>query len=168
MIAILDAAYGNDTSAAACVTAEDWTSPKPLADFSHRTGRAEEYRPGEFYRREMPLLQSVLRMLPERPAIIVVDGYVWLDEDGRRGLGAHLFEALGGKVAVVGVAKTRFADGQQYVERVLRGGSTSPLYVTTAGLTLSEAASGVKRMHGDHRIPTLVGRADSVARKALR
>ncbi|MCF8508328.1 MAG: endonuclease V [Hyphomonadaceae bacterium] len=167
MIAILDAAYAGEASVAACLTADDWTSPAPIAEFTHRAGRAEEYAPGEFHRRELPLIMSVLAMLPERPRILVIDGYVWLDTDGRKGLGAHLFEALRGRTAVVGVAKSRFAGAEQWVEQVTRGDSTSPLWVTCAGVTLSEAVSGLKRMHGAHRIPTLVGRVDQLARKTL-
>jgi deoxyribonuclease V len=167
VIAILDAAYTKEASAAACVTADDWVSAAPLAEFTHRAGPSADYAPGEFYKRELPLLMSVLGMLPSRPSVILVDGYVWLDTDGRKGLGAHLFEQLRGRTAVVGVAKTRFAGADQWVEQVVRGGSASPLWVTSAGLTPSEAAMGVKRMHGDHRIPTLVGRVDQVARKAV-
>lgn len=149
------------------MTADDWTSAAPIAEFTHRAGKAEAYAPGEFQRRELPLLMSVLAMLPERPRILVIDGYVWLDADGRKGLGAHLFEALRGRTAVVGVAKSRFAGAEQWVEQVMRGDSTSPLWVTAAGVTMSEAVSGVKRMHGTHRIPTLVGRVDQLARKTL-
>lgn len=167
MIAILDAAYGDHTSAAACITAADWISPLPLAEFTHRAGAAEIYTPGEFYKRELPLLRSVLGMLPSRPAVVVVDGYVWLDPEGRKGLGAHLFEMMRGRVAVVGVAKTKFVGAQQWVEKVTRGDSANPLWVTTAGLTPSEAVAAVKRMHGDHRIPTLVSRVDRLARSAL-
>lgn len=167
MIAILDAAYAGEASVAACLTADDWTSATPLAEFTHRAGRAEEYTPGEFHRRELPLLMSVLSMLPERPRILVIDGYVWLDADGRKGLGAHLFETLRGRTAVVGVAKSRFVGAEQWVEQVTRGDGANPLWVTSAGVTLSEAVSGVKRMHGANRIPTLVGRVDQLARKTL-
>jgi deoxyribonuclease V len=167
VIALLDAAYSDKSSVAACVTAYDWTSPAPIAEFTHRAGKSEEYRPGEFYRREMPLLMSVLKMLPDRPSVIVVDGYVWLDADGRKGLGAHLFEALRGRTAIVGVAKTRFADAGQWVTQVNRGESKNPLWVTSAGLTMSEASMAITRMHGANRIPTLLGRVDQLARKTL-
>jgi deoxyribonuclease V len=167
VIAILDAASAGEASVAACLTADDWTSPVPIAEFTHRAGRAEAYTPGEFHRREFPLIMSVLAMLPERPRMLLIDGYVWLDTDGRKGLGAHLFEALRGRTAVVGVAKSRFEGAEQWVEQVARGDSVNPLWVTAAGITLSEAVSGVKRMHGPHRIPTLVSRVDQLARKTL-
>lgn len=119
-----------------------------------------EYTPGEFYRRELPCLRAVLAAGP-RPDIVVVDGYVGLG-DGRPGLGAYLFDALGGEVPVVGVAKTRFASGE--AAAVCRGGSRSPLWVTTAGMDATEAAERVAAMAGPYRVPTLLKRADRLAR----
>lgn len=167
MIGILDAAYGDTASAVACVTVEDWEDASALAEFTHRAGPAADYRPGEFYKREMPLLLAVLGMLPRPPDIIVIDGYVWLGVEDRKGLGAHLFDALGGASSVVGIAKTKFHGASYWAAEVRRGGSDSPLYVTAAGVDAGEAAVAVKRMHGAHRIPELVTLADRLARKAL-
>ena len=50
----------------------------------------------------------MLKRLDALPSVLVVDGYVWLDEDARKGLGAHLFDALAGRAAIVGVAKHAF------------------------------------------------------------
>lgn len=52
----------------------------------------------------------------------------------RPGRGAHLYEALGRGVAVIGVAKSRFVKAEP-VEPVLRGRSRSPLYVSVSRLT---------------------------------
>lgn len=103
-------------------------------------------------------------MLEQGPPadILVIDGYVWL-EDERPGLGAHLYRALGGKVAVIGAAKTRYA-GVTLVQEVRRGTSGSPLYITAAGMDLSEAARHVSEMHGPYRIPTLLKRVDQLCR----
>lgn len=168
MIAFLDAAYSDTASAAACATATGWEAANPLGEFTHRDGPAADYQPGEFYKRELPLLLSVLNMLPSTPDIIVIDGYVWLGVEDRKGLGAHLFDTLGGKCAVVGVAKTKFHGASYWAAEVRRGASDSPLYLTTAGMPLNEAAAAVKQMHGAHRIPTLLGRADHLARNALK
>jgi hypothetical protein len=64
----------------------------------------EPYVPGEFYRRELPCILRVLETISESIDVIVVDGYVWL-EGTRPGLGAHLFDTLGTKVAIICVAK---------------------------------------------------------------
>lgn len=168
MIAILDAAYGSEASVAACVIAADWDSASALGEYTHRAGPSAEYKPGEFYKRELPLLLSVLGMLPRAPDIIVVDGYVWLDIDGRKGMGAHLYEALERKSAIVGIAKTKFEGADKWASKIRRGGSLNPLYVTAAGMSQGVAAVEVMRMHGANRLPELVGQADRVARAALK
>ena len=88
------------------------------------------YQPGEFYRRELPPLQAVIPRSGEL-ALIVVDGYVDLDADGRPGLGAHVHAEFG--VPVIGMAKTPFRTAT-HAARVSRGRSGRPLYVTAAGM----------------------------------
>jgi len=110
VLAILDAAYSETASAVACVTAASWDATRSLNETSLTAGPPAAYEPGQFFKRELPLLVDVLARLPDRPATIVIDGYVWLGMDGRKGLGAHLYDALGEACAVVGIAKTRLAD----------------------------------------------------------
>jgi len=148
------------------VTAEDWTSTKALHELVLKRGPQKAYAPGEFYRRELPLLLAALKKLDADPSAILIDGYVWLDARGRRGLGAHLYEELGQKVSVIGAAKTRFAGAQKFAEQVIRGRSTAPLFVTAAGMESVQATAHLKTMHGEHRIPTLVAHADRLARQA--
>jgi deoxyribonuclease V len=64
---------------------------------------------------------------------------------------------------VVGVAKRRFAGATDAVP-VYRGLSRTPLYVTAEGISAVEAAHRVASMQGPHRIPTLLKRADHLAR----
>ena len=90
---------------------------------------------------------------------VVVDGYVTLDEHGTPGLGGHLHAALGERVAVIGVAKTSFR-GSGFATPVLRGTSARPLWVTAMGTAVEPAARRVAAMHGEHRIPTLLGLVD--------
>lgn len=90
------------------------------------------------------------------------DGYVDLGP-GRGGLGRHLFEALEEAIPVVGVAKSRFPDTG--AAEILRGSSRRPLYITTAGVPVAEAAAGIAQMSGPHRLPTLLQRADHLARR---
>jgi deoxyribonuclease V len=123
------------------------------------------YAPGDFYRRELPCLLAVLAEVPFEISVVVIDGYVFLDEAGRRGLGAHLSEALGG-VPVVGVAKTRFRTATTAIE-VLRGGSAKPLWVTAVGMEASVAADRVRAMVGDHRVPTHLRGVDRLCRTSL-
>jgi len=96
--------------------------------------------------------------------VVVVDGYVWLDGASVAGLGAHLYQALAGKVAVIGVAKTRFAGAGAAVE-VIRRRSTRPLFITAVGMSAQEAAEHVLSMRGPNRIPVLLRRVDSLCRQ---
>ena len=53
--------------------------------------------------------------------------------------------------------------GNAYVDH-LRGGSKRPLYLTAAGIDVKQAAALVKSMHGGHRVPALLKRADQLSR----
>ena len=121
-----------------------------------------EYEPGSFYKRELPCLLPLLRPLVEDGLdVLFVDGYVDLGPD-KPGLGRHLAEALAFEGTVIGVAKTRFATAP--VQEVLRGQSTAPLFVTAAGPESEQAAEWVRKMHGPHRLPTLLKSTDRLAR----
>ena len=163
MIACVDVDYREDEAVAACVLFRAWADEHAAAETVERIGRVEPYQPGQFYRRELPCLLSVLGKLAEPPATVVIDGYVWLRDEESPGLGGHLFAALGKKVPVVGVAKTRFA-GAEAAKAVLRGDSRRPLYVTAAGIDVEAAARHVREMHGPFRLPTLLKRVDQLCR----
>ncbi len=164
MIVAIDADYKDSHSVVACVGFHAWTDEEPALERVVRVpGAAAAYVPGQFYLRELPCLLAGLRTLDALPRVIVVDGYVRLSRT-KPGLGAHLHDALFGKVAVVGVAKTEFHGAP--AAKVLRGASKKPLYVTVAGMSLDEAAEAIRSMHGAHRIPTLLARADRLCREA--
>lgn len=175
LIAALDVAYGSEPdhaglAVAACVRAEDWTSAESLDVSTETVLGAGAYEPGAFYKRELPALLSVLGHAP-RAEILIVDGYVWLEGGGRPGLGARLFEAIGGRSAVVGVAKSpmRADEGQgAWSAPVLRGKSATPLRVTSIGLDRAAAAEAVRSMAGESRLPDLLKAADRAARAELR
>ncbi|WP_432985535.1 endonuclease V [Dactylosporangium sp. CA-233914] len=121
---------------------------------------AEPYEPGSFYKRELPAVRAVLEGV-EPVRMLIVDGYVDLDPDGRPGLGAHVHAALG--IPVIGVAKTSFRTAT-HAAVVLRGGATKPLFVTAAGLPVPEAARYVTGMSGAYRMPDALRRVDALAR----
>jgi len=160
----LDVDYRPDGSAcAALVGFADWTDPAPSLVHTATLSAVEPYTPGAFYKRELPCLRAVLAGIGALPAVLLVDGYVWLRSPDDPGLGAHLWHALDEGCAVVGVAKTRFASAGCAVP-VLRGSSAQPLWVTAAGMALDEAAARVGAMHGPHRLPTLLRAVDALAR----
>jgi len=149
------------TGRAALVVFEQWTSLESVHELVVQIGGIEPYQPGDFYRRELPCLARLLEELPLVPSVVIVDGYVDLALD-RPGLGRHLYAHLGEASAVVGAAKTAFLGAETIA--VTRGASSRPLWVTAAGIPLSEAAAGISSMHGAHRLPTLLKRADQLAR----
>ena len=164
MIACLDVDYRETVAYAAGIAFHNWSDKTPATEKVVPVVGVQPYQPGQFFRRELPCLLAVLRELPP-VVVVVVDGYVWLDGVSVAGLGAHLYQALEGKVAVIGVAKTRFAGAGAAVQQV-RGHSNRPLFVTAAGMTAQTAAEHIRSMHGPDRIPTLLKHVDSLARRA--
>ena len=160
-LAATDVHYFSDTEArAAAVVFDAWVSAVATAEHAEIATGFAEYRPGEFFRRELPCLLPLLQRVRSEHgvSIVVVDGYVDLP-DGP-GLGRHLHEAMP-DVAVVGVAKNPFR-GAPAIE--VRRGGAQPLWVSAVGLDPAEAAAGVLGMAGPYRMPTLLRRVDHLAR----
>jgi deoxyribonuclease V len=167
MLACVDVDYRGKDAVAACVLFRAWTDESSAGQHVQFITGVEAYVPGQFYRRELPCLLAVLRQVREPLEVVVVDGYVWLRDETDLGLGAHLYEALGRRIAVVGAAKTRFASARLAVP-VVRGASAArPLFVTAAGVDVEEAARWVGSMHGPYRIPTLLRQVDQLCRGAV-
>lgn len=164
MIACVDVSYQNNEAVAACVLFRSWTDESSDDEIIERIGKIEEYQPGEFYRRELPCILAVLRKVREPLEAVIVDGFVWLGDENSPGLGARLFDRLGRTTVVIGVAKSGFI-GAALAVQVLRGRSLKPLYVTAAGMDVSEAARHIQEMHGKFRIPTLLKRTDHLSRR---
>jgi deoxyribonuclease V len=165
MIAAFDVYYlENGYASAAAVLFSDYRDAEPSAVYTQLLPGTADYVPGEFYRRELPCILTLLAQFNEFPDEMVVDGYVMLGD--RPGLGQHLFNWFDGKIPVVGVAKSKF-EGAGGIE-VFRGGSMHPLYVTSAGVNLQKASERIRTMHGAHRIPTLLKRVDVLAREQAR
>jgi deoxyribonuclease V len=164
VMACVDVDYRTDEAVAACVLFRDWPDEAAAGQLVERVVGIEPYVPGEFYKRELPCLLAVLNRVEDPLDLVVIDGYVWLGDEARPGLGARLYEALGRRVPVIGVAKTRFRSATRSVE--LRRGehATRPLFVTAAGLDVNEAAERVRRMHGAFRVPTLLRQVDALCR----
>ena len=165
MIAAFDVYYlENGCVSAAAVLFSDYRDAEPWAVYTQFLPGAADYIPGEFYRRELPSILTLLEQINEILDEMVVDGYVMLGD--RPGLGRHLFNSFDGKIPVVGVAKSKF-EGAGGTE-VFRGGSRHPLYVTSVGVNLEKASERIRTMHGAHRIPTLLKRVDVLAREQAR
>jgi deoxyribonuclease V len=122
--------------------------------------KVEPYEPGRFFVRELPAIQAVLAKAAALD-VLIIDGYVDLDPDGRPGLGAHVHDHVG--IPIIGVAKTAFRAAAHAVA-VHRGTAIRPLYVTATGVPVKEAADMIASMAGPHRIPDALRRVDRLAR----
>lgn len=162
MIVALDVHYDEERllGTGAAVVFEDWQDAAPCAEYTVHCCGIEPYQPGEFFRRELPCLLSVLERINEPVTQVVVDGYVSLGE--KPGLGLRLWDALDTRVPIIGVAKSRY-HGADAVE-VTRGTSKAPLYVTAVGIDPMAAAAKIKSMHGAFRIPTLLKHVDQLSK----
>ena len=159
----LDVQYDDaaDSALAAGVIFRGWADSGPTAELLYSHVGLEPYAPGQFFRRELPCVLPLIARARETWPIhtIIVDSYVDLGESA--GLGRHVFNALNGEVAVIGVAKTRYSGSTPTLAE--RGSSRHPLYITATG-DPEMAAQRVLWMHGDHRIPTLLRQVDQLAR----
>lgn len=161
-----DVAYNDNKIANAVgVTFSNWDDEKPEKVYRELVVGLADYVPGEFYKRELPCILRVLSRIDiSRVEIIVVDGFVFLDDEGKPGLGAYLFQHLQEKIPVIGVAKTEYGNTNKFVRQIFRGESTQPLFVSAAGVELDVAASYIQQMHGSFRIPTLLKRLDRLTK----
>jgi deoxyribonuclease V len=162
-LVIVDVDYRESFAIAAAIVANSWEASAAVETRIAKINPIQPYRPGSFFERELPCILQVLQSIQSPYRAIVIDGYVDLDASGRPGLGAHLHARLQKTIPVIGIAKTAF-HGSSFAISVLRGKSQKPLYVTARGIKTEDAAILVKRMHGDHRLPTLVKNVETLAR----
>lgn len=161
MIFAFDTYYYGNKAKTVALAFNSWHSNQALEVYSEILEGVDEYTPGEFYKRELPCILSLLKQIdPTLIDLIIVDSFVFLDDQEALGLGGHLYHALSGSIPVIGVAKTNFATIDQKKAPVFRGESKLPLYVTAIGIDLSNAAENIRNMHGPFRIPTLLKQLD--------
>jgi deoxyribonuclease V len=166
MILAFDTYYFGDQAKTVCLAFDHWGAEKEVAHWSEVRGGIADYEPGAFYKRELPCILSLLgQVRPAAPECLVVDGYVFLDDQYQLGLGGHLYQAMGEAIPVIGVAKTNFATVSQAKLPLLRGQSTRQLYITAVGVPLDVAAGHIGQMAGAHRLPTLLKKLDMLTRQ---
>ncbi len=157
MIVAIDVHYRETFAKAVSIEFDQWDAEEPIKIHEVLVEELHEYIPGSFYLRELPCILEVLKLSPiEKIDLIIIDGYVIINDEGKRGLGAYLFDELDGKIPIIGVAKNPFKNNKKYVREVYRGKSKNPLFVTALGMDVEEAAEQVKNMKGPYRIPDLL------------
>lgn len=162
MILATDVHYFDSTAIVAGVLFDVWDAKAPERELTCQVENIAPYESGNFYKRELPCILALLENHSLEVDCIVVDGYVFLNDQARPGLGKHLYDALDKKVSVIGVAKTPF-HGLSDEYEIFRGKSKKPLYVTAID-DVTAAKRNISVMHGDFRLPTLLRRVDQLCR----
>ncbi|MCD8043949.1 MAG: endonuclease V [Tannerellaceae bacterium] len=166
MILVTDVYYRETDAKTVGLLFQEWTDSSPAEVVLHYSTGYGEYEPGAFYKRELPCLLEMIATIDLSVIdMIIVDGYVYVDDNRMPGLGYYLYEALGKTVPVIGVAKKAFYHNKEITIPVCRGSSRSPLYITSVGIDTGQAASFVEKMHGNFRIPTLLKLVDQYSRE---
>lgn len=168
MILAFDTYYYDGKAKTVCLEFEEWNESKNFKIHEEIIDNVEEYIPGEFYKRELPCIISLLNKIDLiHIEAIVVDGFVYLDDEKKYGLGGRLYEQLNHKIPIIGVAKTNFAAIEKDKLALVRGDSKKPLYITAIGITLDDAFEKVASMAGEYRFPTLLKELDRLTKELL-
>jgi len=168
MILAFDTYYYNDKARTVCFCFEKFSDDEPKSVYTDIVSGIEEYESGAFYKRELP---CIIRLLEKYHLtdidMIIIDGFVVLDDNNTIGLGGRLFEYLGGSVPVIGVAKRNFSRLEKNKREIYRGKSRNPLYITALGIDLDAAGEHIKNMKGKYRMPTLLKNLDISTKQNL-
>nr|WP_294780930.1 endonuclease V [uncultured Flavobacterium sp.] len=166
MILAFDTYYFDQKAKTVCLEFSEWNESKNFKVYTETIDNVSEYIPGEFYKRELPCILSLLNKIDLSVIrAIIVDGFVYLDDEKKYGLGGHLFEKLNKEIPIIGVAKTNFASIEKNKKSLFRGDSKKPLYITSIGIDLDEAFSLVEKMNGEYRMPTLLKELDRLTKE---
>jgi deoxyribonuclease V len=166
MIVVIDVHYRENEAKIVCLEIDNWIDN--ISSKTHIVYKYDvaDYESGAFYKRELPCIINIMEFVDlEMVECIVVDSYVYLDDDGKKGLGYYVYEHFEGKIPVIGVAKTSFHNNTKNVRPILRGSSLSPLYVSSIGIDLDVAAQHVVSMAGEFRMPTLLKLLDTLTKE---
>lgn len=166
MILAFDTYYFDGKAKTVCLEFTEWNQSKNFKVHTEIIDNVAEYIPGEFYKRELPCILSFLNQIDlKKIEAIVVDGFVYLDDEKKYGLGGHLYEKLSQEIPIIGVAKTNFASIGKDKRSLFRGDSQKPLYVTAIGIELDDAFQKVESMAGEFRMPTLLKEMDRLTKE---
>ena len=166
MILAFDTYYFEGKAKTICLEFTEWNQSENFKVHTEIIDNVAEYIPGEFYKRELPCILSLLNKIDlKKVEVIIVDGFVYLDDEKKYGLGGYLYEKLNQVIPIIGVAKTNFASIEKDKRSLFRGDSQKPLYVTAIGIELEDAFQKVESMAGEFRMPTLLKEMDRLTKE---
>jgi deoxyribonuclease V len=166
---ILAVRHDEDASVAVAVGFDDWAASEPVRSYTSRVpappaDAAAKAPKVDRTTRDIVAWSQLLREHALAPEALLIDGLVDLDASGDTpGPGRRLFDALAGRVPVIGVSKSAMPGATTQFE-VHREEEAAPLIVTVAGIDLGAAKARVRAMHGRKRVPTLMKLAARLAK----
>ena len=166
----VDVYYRRGFAFTAGVTFSDFSQSSPSNIYYSRKETSASYIPGEFYTRELPCITQLLEEHNIVPNVVIIDGYVFIDRTGKKGLGAYLaayFNDRFQEYGIIGVAKSPMHQTPDEW-KVYRGKSKRPLYVDSIGLSPDFARLAVSNMAGEFRIPTILKLVDQLGRNSAK
>ena len=117
MILAFDTYYFENKAKTVALEFNHWTDKNPINVYEETISNIEEYIPGEFYKRELPCILSLLKQIDvSHCQAIIIDGFVVLDDHHNIGLGGYLHQALKERIPIIGVAKNDFIKIQNQKE----------------------------------------------------
>ena len=165
MFLTIDVHYKETYAKTVLLFFENWQSETASKIVTHSTHEVLDYEPGAFYKRELPCIMNALKEVSlEALETIIVDGHVYVDNDGKYGLGGHLYEALEKKFPIIGVAKTSFQSNKETVVEILRGESKNSSMFFATGLNKEVAANHIQNMFGDYLLVFLLKLINQLAK----
>lgn len=166
MILAFDTYYLNENAKTICICFDNWENENNYKIYTEKISGIQEYVSGEFYKRELPCILSLISNINIKNVdLIIIDGFVYLDDDLKFGLGAYLYHALNEKIPIIGVAKRDFTTIKKNKQILFRGKSKNPLYITSIGIELESASEKIRNMKGEFRIPTLLKEVDKLTKE---
>jgi deoxyribonuclease V len=166
MILAFDTYYYDNKAKTICLSFEDWNKEENYQIYSETISDIQEYISGEFYKRELPCILSLLAKIDLKDVdLIIIDGFVFLNDEDEFGLGAYLYKALNEEIPIIGVAKRDFASIEKSRRKIFRGVSKNPLFITSIGIHLDLASKKIEEMNGEYRMPSLLKELDKLTKE---
>lgn len=166
MILAFDTYYYENKAKTICLGFKDWNIEENYQIYSEIISEVEEYVSGEFYKRELPCILSLLSTIDLKEVdLIIINGFVFLNDENKFGLGAYLYKALNEKIPIIEVAKRDFALIEKSRKKIFRGISKNPLFITSIGIDLNLASKKIEEMNGEYRIPSLLKELDKLTKE---
>ena len=121
----------------------NWQDEHPQTVITAIINGVEEYQSGQFFKRELPCILELIKQVDITSIeAIIIDGHVYVDNQKKYGLGAHLWSVLNGVVPIIGVAKKSLIRTNEVCHPVCRGESKQALYVSVIGdIDMNNAAN---------------------------